>query len=305
MNKNLKLVLITGVVSLLFPLVACAAENGIMISPLTYNFEIKAGESKDASVTVTNQSDSALTFTDEVENFTQVSNQGAPSFQEVKPQEGVTTLADWIQFKGDSEQTIPPRGQVTVNFTVNVPQGAEPGGHYAAVFAKQIQKDESGKTQIGVSSRVGTLILVSVPGQTSKTAQLLDFIYKKFVWKGPINFLLSIKNTGTVHYDSPAKVEIKPLFGAKRIIDLGTHTIIPENTREYNADWGSKYPFGYYKLTAVAQDGNKMEMVRQGSIIAIPLLIVLPALVILLVLVLVIKYVKKNFKITSKKSSKE
>ena len=107
-----------------------------------------------------------------------------------------------------------------------------------------------------------------------------------------------VQNTGSVHYDSQVKVALKPLFGATSEVDLGKHTIIPGNERNFEGSWAKKYPFGYYKLTASASDGDgKFTSVKESSVFALPLIIVLPLLAVILIVVLITKYVKKNFKL--------
>ncbi len=299
--------ILLGIIVSLFLLapVALAAEGGIQISPLTFNFDLKPGESKEGSITVTNQNTDNLDFAVEVELFSQVTNEGAPSFTGVQKVEGVTNLVDWIAIASDDKEgTIPTQGKKEINFTVSVPAGAEPGGHYAAIFAKQIKKNPEGKTELGVSSRVGALMLVSVPGDVKRTADLLGFSFPKFVWKGPVKFGAVVKNTGSVHYDAPVNVTLKPLFGADKSVDLGSHTIIPKNSRDYSGEWKSKYPFGYYKVNAIAKDGDSKEVTASGSFFALPLLIVLPLIAIVLIVLLIIRYVKRNFKI-AKRSDRE
>lgn len=274
--------------------------KGIQISPVTYNFEIKPGDSQVATVTVTNLNDEALNYVCETENFSYVSEEGAPSFAGADLKEGVTSLADWISFDANKEGVIQSKKSAEVTFSISVPIGAEPGGHYAAVFAKQIKKTPEGKTEIGVTSRVGTLILVSVPGATTKTAEITEFKSPKFVWHGPVDFSMKVKNTGTVHYDSVAKVKIDPLIGNNTEVDLGKHTLIPKNIRSFEGTWNKKYPFNYYKITAEATDGDGNPVTTTAVMWAIPLIIVIPVLLGIILLILLIVWIKKKFRIVAK-----
>lgn len=274
--------------------------KGIQISPVTYNFEIKPGDSQIAKVTITNLNDEVLNYVCETENFTYVSDEGAPSFAGADLKEGVTSLADWITFDANKEGVIQNKKSVDVTFTISVPVGAEPGGHYAAVFAKQIKKTPEGKTEIGVTSRVGTLILVSVPGTTVKTAEITEFNSPNFVWHGPVDFSMKVKNTGTVHYDSTAKLKIDPLIGKTTEVEMGKHTIIPKNVRSYEGTWSKKYPFNYYKITAEATDGDGNPVTTAAVMWAIPLIIVIPVLLGIILLILIIIWIRKKFRIVAK-----
>ena len=278
-----------------------AQDSGIQISPIDYQFEIKTGESQNGKLTVTNKDKSVLNYSIEMELFSQISEDGAPSFAGTQKTEGVTSLTDWIQIT-DADKTgqIQASGKKEIEFKITVPAGAEPGGHYAAIFVKQVKKDEQGRTQLGVSSRAGLLVLVSVPGNVKKTGAIESFSYPKLIWQGPSNFDMRVKNSGTVHYYSTAKIEFQPMLGKTQIAELGTHTILPGNVRKYDGSWMNKYPFGYYRIKATATDGNGEEMIVEGGLWAIPLVIIIPVLVGAILLWVLLHYVKSNFQLVKK-----
>jgi len=291
------------------PFFASAAQSGIQISPVTFDFEIKPTESKEFTISLTNLNSSDLNYVIETENFNQVSNDGAPSFAGTGSTDAsVTTLKDWISAKNsaDNSGVISSKQKKDIVFNVAVPAGAEAGGHYAAVFAKEVKKNTEGQTELGVTSRVGSLVLVSVPGDVKKTVNLKGFSIPSFIWKGPVSISALAENTGSVHYDSQVKVAIKPLIGATSEVDLGKHTIIPKNERSYEGTWDKKFPFGYYKMTASASDGDgAFSSTQQKAVFAIPLLIVVPLIVVIIVILLIVKYVKKNFKVVKATSHRE
>ncbi len=293
--SRLALVLFASAAILAIPSGLNAAKTGIEISPVTYEFEISPGESQTGRLNLRNLDSTPVNYIIEAELFSQVSEEGAPSFQGTTKPEGVTTLIDWIAYESAKEGVLQANGQTDINFTITVPEGAEPGGHYAAIFAKQVLKDADGRTQIGVQSRVGLLILVSVPGDVSKTAKIKSFEYPSFITKGPSNFNLRVENTGSVHFDSSAMVEIKPILGKTQILDLGNHIIIPKNTRLFEAQWGNKYPFGYYKLTAKAMDGDGNPVTVTGTLWALPINIIVPLLILILLLWLLTNYFKSHY----------
>lgn len=270
--------------------------TGIQISPVTFNFEIKPGATEVSKVTVTNRNNESMDYVLETELFNESSEDGVPSFEAVKAVKGISSLSDWIKFADGTSGTIAAKGSKEINFTIEVPKDADPGGHYGAIFVKQIKTSESGQNEVTVAARVGALVLVSVPGQTTKTAQITEFKSPKFVWRGPANFTMKVQNNGTVHYDSGAKVDLKSLFGATSTVDLGTHTIIPKSIRAYTGDWAKKYPFGYYKVTGSATDGDKNPVTKSTYLIAIPLIIVIPIIIFLILLIILIKYLRRHMR---------
>lgn len=287
---------------LVSPKALAAERKGVQISPLTFDFKVEDSKTQSGTVTVTNLNDEPLNYVIEVENFADVNEQGAPSFAGKEAEGAVTTLADWFTFDAPKEGILEPKKSVAIGFAIDIPVGADPGGHYVAVFAREVKKNAEGKTELGVASRVGSLVLVTVPGAVTKGASVSDLVFPKFIWKGPADFSLKVKNTGTVHYDSTASVDLKPLLGSNVNIGLGTHTLIPKTTspRDYKGTWNKKYPFGYYKVTARALDGNGQEVtVNGGVIIAIPLIIVIPVIIGLVLIILIIKYLRKHLRFRS------
>jgi len=288
----------------LMPL-AASAQSGLQISPVSYDFIIEPGASKDAKLNIKNLDSSVLNYSLETELFSEVTEDGAPSFQGVTKPEGVTTLADWITFTEPKEGTIPASDQTDIHFTISVPVGAEPGGHYAAVFARQIKKDAQGKTQLGVASRVGLLLLVTVPGDIKKSAEITDHSFPSFLLKGPSDFMLKVRNSGSVHFESDVKVELKPIIGKSQIVELGKHIVLPDNTRVFKDQWKNKYPFGYYKIIATATDGDGKLLTIESSLWAIPINIVIPVVILVIILWALMSYMKSNFKLVKSKEKEE
>lgn len=282
----------------LLPTKTSAASQGIQISPINYSYEISPGKSTNAQFIISNVTDQPMSFILETENFSSVSDAGAPSFGGTDEQElGVTTLKDWINIAvADKEGTIAPGDNRMISFTIDIPIGADPGGHYAALFAKQITKTPEGKSVLGVQNRVGALVLVTVPGEVSKTASISSFTYTKFFWKDPAEFAMTVKNTGSIHYDSEAKATLTSLLGKTSEVNLGTHTIIPSFSRSYAGTWAKKYPFGYYKISATATDGSGKLVTVNGSLWAVPIMIVIPAIVLLAIIIWFIIYLRRHLK---------
>jgi len=281
------------------------AEGGLQISPVSFNLETTPGATNTGKITIKNLNSETINYSIEVELFSKVSDEGAPSFEKADVKEGVTSLVDWITFS-PKEGKLEPKKDAVIDFSVDIPEGAEPGGHYAAIFARQLEKTADGKTQLGVTTRVGSLILVSVPGDVKKTVNLKEFSAPKFIWKGPVTLGAKAENTGTVHYDSEVKVNVKPLLGSASEVNLGKHTIIPKNERSYTGLWSKKYPIGYYKFTASASDGDgKFTSTKEASAFALPLIFVIPLIAVILIVILIVRYVKKNYKVVKAGSHKD
>lgn len=303
MTKLLKWLVLPGIIIMSFGFLLAPSPvkaTGIQISPLTFNLDIPTASSGGGHIVVTNVNAEPMNYVIEVENFAGVSEDGAVSFAGPEEPETVTNLSDWFTFDAPKEGTLEAKKDITINFTIAIPTGAEPGGHYAAVFAREVKKNPTGQAEIGVTSRVGALVLVNVPGTVTKTLAVTNFTYPKFVWHGPNELILNVKNTGSTHFDSKAEVQLKSIIGKTTTVDLGKHTLIPDNDRRYIGKWATKYPFGYYKVTATALDGDGKAMTATGAIWAIPLVIVIPIIILLILIIILIKFIKRHFKYSAK-----
>ncbi len=286
------------------PYAAKAAAGGIQISPLTFKYEISPGQSQSGTITIKNLNSDNLDYIIESENFALVSDDGAPSFSGGNAATTSSSLAGWITVPADQTGTILALGEKNITFNIAAPANAEPGGHYAAIFARQVKKTATGQTEIGIASRVGTLILVTIPGNAKKGAEITEFTSPKVVWKGPVDFTMKVKNSGNIHFDSTGTVAIKSMFGGTTTVELGTHTILPDNSRNFSGVWSSKYPFGRYQITATATDTDGNPMTTTAVLWAVPLVIVIPVIIILIVIILVVKYLKRHLKFVPAKPDK-
>lgn len=301
--KKIFTTLVSVFVLLVLPIYSLAQsqDSGIQISPLTYNYDIDPGGSKDSQITLKNLGDEEIEYTIETENFTATTDDGAPVFNSKPSVEGVTSLADWFDFPDGRTAKIPAKGSTEINFSVSVPEGAEPGGHYAAVFAKVVGKTEEGKTELGVSSRVGTLFLVNVPGDVRYGVEIEDLTVPTFIWKGPVDLKMKIRNSGNVHYDSQAEIALRRLvISGESKVDMGAHTVIPDSSRAYEGRWESKYPFGIYRVTASATGGEASPATKVATVYAIPLIVVIPLIAIIAVITMTIRFLRRKYRVVSK-----
>ncbi len=281
-------------------LFAQTQKSGVSISPLTYNFEISPGESREAKITLKNLGNEEIDYLIETDNFTATTEDGVPVFAFGSVAGGGASLANWFEFPGGEEGKLAPNESTEISFKINVPMEAEPGGHYAAVFSKVIKKTDQGKTELGVSSRVGTLILVSVPGVVTRGMNIEELLIPQFVIKGPVNVGMKVKNTGSIHYDSSANLKIKSIFGSEVNVDLGTHTLLPSSTRIYEGKWENKYPFGIYKVTATANGGSDIQDIETTTVYAVPLVIALPLIVLIVILTITTRIIRRKYKVVAK-----
>ncbi len=98
------------------------------VSPTVIELDANPGEPQKGSFKIVNGSDIALELTTTPKNFTASDELGGVNLTE---EDTSYSLAKWITVS-PSNVDIPARGSQIFNYTINVPDDAEPGGHQVA-----------------------------------------------------------------------------------------------------------------------------------------------------------------------------
>ena len=110
---------------------------------------------------------------------------------------------------------------------------------------------------IGSIPRVGALIIFNVNGDVKKSGEISGFSAPRFVNNGPINFNLSLKNTGSVHYFPATEITIQSIFGPRTKVQAEKDKLIyPGVSRQLKAAWNKSFPLGIFFARANFTDGD-------------------------------------------------
>ena len=162
------------------------------------------------------------------------------------------SLSEWATVE-PAKITLEPRKHLSLKIIIAVPEDAEPGGHYGAVFAisRGTGEVEAGEVGLGVSAGVASPILLTVSGPVSTTGEIVEFRKVPFINLGPIDFLLRFRNTGTVHYRPHGVIDLYDLFGNKAAtIPVDEQRAFPETVRQLDARWNRVLLMGKYRAVA-------------------------------------------------------
>jgi len=163
-----------------------AAQGGsrITVSPLNFELTANPGDTVTNTVRISNPGSSAITIQMEVEDFAVVGEAGQVV---VEPAETETySLAGWVQVTPDLFTLRPGEHQI-VEFSVQVPVNAEPGGHYGSILASTIAATGEGFTGAAFAQKVGSLVLLSVSGEVVEELNVKEFTGPGFfgIWAHP------------------------------------------------------------------------------------------------------------------------
>ena len=207
---------------------------GVTISPPKFEFEIEPGNTVVGEVKIVNNEDQALFLSTNVQDFIAGGETGTPQFINPEDNDESISLGMWVQVV-EPEFTIEPRSKKSVQFTITVPENAEPGGHYGTIFFAP----PGGEGQLSVVQQIGALVLVRVKGDVKEEGALEtygvydleegatfeDAVEKSFYEKVPVDFVIRYKNNGNVHIKPAGKIEIFNTFG-KQLDKIGLKDIL-------------------------------------------------------------------------------
>jgi len=260
------LLALLAVVFLFFGFVTKAAspgETSISISPLTFDLAGNPGDSLVNELLVRNSGKDTVGVSIEAQDFVATGEEGDINLTDNKSS---YSLASWVQ---SDTGTFNLNGgqQKRVKFSINIPYKAEPGGHYASVYAKispTLSKTASGSY---VGQKIGSLVLLRVAGAAKENAKIESFKTSKQTYsKGPVNFDIRIGNTGTVHLKPKGIIAVTDMWG-KKIADVTVDqkNVLPGATRHLTAKWDKTPSFGKYTATLLSYYGTENKQLTAAT----------------------------------------
>ncbi len=299
----------------------------LTISPPIYELGAFPGQEIVTGLKIYNETEESKTFYFESQNFRAKENEGGePVFASGDEKGG---LASWVEFPFES-MTLKPGEKGKIDFKIKVPKNADPGGHYAVIFLSS-SLSTGGGGAVGVASKIGALVLLRVEGDVREEGKLAEFSLKDkktFYEHLPIDFLVRVENTGTVHIKPAGKIKIKNLLGQTKdeiLVNIAIQpngeeepvgNILPQSIRRFENSWkkGEKTeaPNGFFEKVKYEKDNfalgrykadlsleyGKDKKVIYGSLIfwVLPwhLLLVVVAIGIILIILIIFAIKKYN-----------
>jgi hypothetical protein len=226
--------------------------RSITVMPPKFELFANPGDIVSERLRVTNNSNFPTTYAIIVEDFSSSGEEGHVVLEE-EGTDSAYSLANWIEPEA-TEIVLQPGEETNVNFNINVPRDAEPGGHYASILLQSSTDNDPNVTN--VSQRIGSLALLRVSGNTIEDVNVETFEAPKRSESGPVNFTLRIKNDGNVHVRPKGTIIITNFFGNKVAeLPLEGANVLPGATRKMETTWDEDRLLGSYTATLVATYG--------------------------------------------------
>jgi hypothetical protein len=238
--------LLSGAVS-----VASAQDTHVLsISPVRFELEAERGKELIEEVELTNAGSRQVTVQTSTNDFVAEGDQGKPRF--VPGNQYEWSLSNWIEVE-PSSFVLEPGEKKKVQVSIRVPVDAEPGGHYAAVL---FSSSPSSSTGTAVVTKIGTLFLLSVPGEIVESGSAALTVPR--LWeKGPVSFTVMFKNEGNVHVKPVGTVKVSRLWGRQMAeFAAGGENVLPNSSRQFSAEWQDVPSIGIFSARAELSYGK-------------------------------------------------
>ncbi len=267
------------VVAFIGSCVLASSANALTVSPAVIDYDADPGKTISGKIKIFNDSGATFTYDVTTQRFQAGGETGEPEIITEGTDNVVNDLKDWINFNGEKRVTLDAGQSKEFTYEITVPQNAEPGGHYAVAFFTHSSGIE-GESGLGLGAKLGVLFLVNVSGDINESSSFLNFTTKKsFISHLPAEFVLRIKNEGTVHFRPKGNITITNIFGnevAKIPANTNKNAILPNSIRRLDSWWikdkeavqdngfvsglsneWKNFGIGYYKATAYVTWGSK------------------------------------------------
>ena len=240
-------------------------QSGVSISPVRLDLNADPGDTLSNQIKLYNPTDGVISISLKMQDIQPVGDDGDLSLTDPDDNSSYS-VAKWVTIT-PTEVTLNPKEQKTVDVTINIPNDAEPGGHFGNVLASTISAKENSETGSSVSTGRGTHILMRVSGDVTESLVIDEFTAPSFSEYGPIDFEVIFQNTGNVHLRPAGYISITNSAGKEIAqLDLPQKNVLPEAKRSVETQLEDKRLIGRYTALVVGNYGFGSKQVVSESI---------------------------------------
>ena len=276
-------------------------KRGIMISPLTFDLTANPGDVLKNKLRIINMSDNTTPVTINIENFKAVGEIGQVMIAPVE-EEMIYSLKNWMKAE-PNEFILGPNEQKVVDFMIEVPLNAEPGGKYGSILASIGGGNATGGMGTSVVQQVGSLVLLVVSGEVKENLEIKSFSTPSFLEYGPVPFEIKFENKGSIHVKPRGFISISSWGNKKKIdLELPLNNVMPGAVRKIETNWDTKWLFGKYTATIVGGYGTSNIPINPMTIEfwVLPWKLMLGVSIVLLIILTILFLSRKRLRMAAK-----
>ena len=264
MRRTPQAIFLTSSILILIPILAFSAEVSISVSPIRVEHLVRQGEKGTDMISVTNDGTAPTRLKVSLEDWT-LTQDGNPMFMKVG--NNPYSCVEWIRVN-PVDFRIGPGQTREVRYTVSVPQGVEDGGYRAAIIFETVPNVTPGEKikRVFLKGRIAA-ILYEVVGKPVPQGHAKGL--KTELKKEGIHFILSLQNTGKVHYRTKGTITVKDERGENAFeMEIPDVPVLPESERDIPVNYEKPIPSGKYSAIAVVDIGKK-ELIGAETVFSI------------------------------------
>ena len=237
------------------------AGQAFSISPPLISLSANPGQTVATTIKFTNISSGDLLIKTQYNDFGAKNETGEPNILFDDNPNATYSLRQWIS--GPDPFILKSKETKVLNFSIAVPNNAEPGGHSAVLRFTGTAPELEG-SGVSLSASLGSLVLLTVSGNIKAQASIASFyttdnVFAKtnFFETGPVNFVTRIQNTGNIHIEPTGTITLTNMFGrvagSIRVNgDLSNSANLPRNVlpasiRRFDTAYPQTWLFGRYE----------------------------------------------------------
>lgn len=270
----------------------------ITIVPPTVEKTLNPGGKAEGVMKVINDSTEPISFTASVNDFVVDDTLGTPNLLPPNTLSKKFSASTWIGIT-PATFTILPHQKQDLNYFIQIPADARPGGHYAAAIYTPIVGDDIQGTGAKVETKLGTLFYISVNGQITESSLISRFFTNAFQEYGPVAISTQVKNLGDLHIKPSGFIKVTDMFGRSiQSQNLSEHNIFPGAARDYENTFGQKLMIGRFKASLLASYGRDSNRPLIASVYfwVFPWKLASLAMLIIVAIILGVMFLKKKNK---------
>jgi hypothetical protein len=256
----------------------------ITVGPDKLEYTLAPGATVTGTLFVLNEGTTPQTLTPSFETFTETN--GTKQFSAGTPSD----LTNW--FVLPSSTTLAAGESENIPFTLNVPQGAPAGGHFAVIWWNTAPAG-AGMGDTSIVTRAGVLVYLNVTGQIDEAASVTHFaptggghLFDFF----PTNFDITFSDTGNDYLQPVGNIVIKDMFGLTdatfSVNKDGGEQILPQSAKDLPVTVESPsgaFGFGVYRAELALHYGQTNQEIDDSyTFVVITWQVVLLILIVLL-----------------------
>ena len=182
----------------------------------------------------------------------------------------------WIKLD-TSQFALEPNATKTITVTIEIPDTALPGGHYAELYIKSLQiqtsvNNQPAQTRLIPEIKVPVLVRVSGDAKEELSIKQENAFPATIQNRMPLTTTVSIANTGTVHLLPTIAVQLwKGDILAQETL-INPFIVLPNTVKTVELPWTPDVSSGLYKATVELRYGTNQQAdsLSKESILVFP-----------------------------------